>query len=157
MEGTLMVSWVGSQPSSWGCSLRVCRTRLVASWQGSGGLTKDAMIPGLHKALGAFFIDSCDWVVIGRVSYTGLLPGHSAHCTSATLVCLCLRKITKVSAFLMAGSYHRELISEVPCLERPSLAITSKVSSPLSQVASSFSEKEPFSHLITLSNMSLSR
>lgn len=102
------------------------------------------MIPGLHKALGAFFIDSCDWVVVGCGTYSGLLPRHSTHCTSATLVCLCLRKITKVLAFLMAGSYHRELISEVPCLERPSLAITSKVSSPLSQVASSFSEKTLF-------------
>lgn len=25
------------------------------------------MIPGLHKALGAFFIDSCDWVVVGLI------------------------------------------------------------------------------------------
>ena len=56
-----MVSWVGQQPSSWGCSLRVYRTRLVVSQQGSGRITKDTLIPELHKGRWDFLIDSCEW------------------------------------------------------------------------------------------------
>lgn len=62
--------------------------------QENGGLTKDTLVPGLHRGRPSLQT-AVSRLLVGSRSHTVLLPVPSTHYNSATLVYLCLKKIPR--------------------------------------------------------------